>query len=62
MNLANIDRGDYHPADLERISSNTDWIRAMYKHSQENNEKTTNSIHEVLSWRQEFEANSMIFI
>jgi hypothetical protein len=58
---ASIDKGDYHPIDLERITTGTDWIRAMYKHSQENNDRTVNTINEVLCWRKDFMANG-IFI
>ena len=44
---------------MDRIKKDTHWIRAFYKHSQENPTKTVNAINEVLLWRVEFDANSM---
>lgn len=55
---ANIENEDYHPLDVERIKKDTHWIRAFYKHNQENPVKTCNAIHDVLLWRKEFDANS----
>ena len=54
---ANIENGDYHPNDLERVKKDSNWLRAFYKHSIANNEKTVAMAHDVLSWRKEFEAN-----
>lgn len=50
----------YHKLDIERIKNDNEWIKAFYKHSNENNDKTVAMIHEVLSWRQEFEANNLL--
>ena len=52
-----IEKGVYHPLDVERIKKDTCWVRAFYKHSQENSDKTVNMINEVLIWRKEFNAN-----
>lgn len=48
----------YHKADLERLRIDNEWIKAFYKHGYENHDKTVSMINEVLSWRNEFEANS----
>lgn len=60
IDIANIEKGDYHEKDLERIKAdvNNDWLKAFYKHGFSNHDKTVNIIHEVLLWRKEFDANS----
>ena len=60
-NKDSIEKGEYHALDLERINKDTKWIRAFYKHSLENNERTVNMIDEVLTWRKKFNANGTNF-
>jgi hypothetical protein len=52
----------YHPLDLERINKDTKWIRAFYKHSLENSERTVGMIDEVLTWRKKFNANGLKYL
>ena len=56
--LGQIESLTYHKLDIERIKNDNEWVKAFYKHSNENHDKTVAMIHEVLSWRQDFEANS----
>jgi hypothetical protein len=56
--LDRIVSGAYHKSDLERLQADNEWIRAFYKHGYESHDKTVAIINEVLTWRQEFEANS----
>jgi len=57
---AKVQNGSYHEADVQRIRTATDWIRACYKHSSDSADRTLNTIDEVLTWRKEFEANDLL--
>lgn len=56
----NIDKSVYHVLDLERIQKNNDWIKAFLKHSFDSPDKAADMIHDVLKWRQTFDANSLL--
>jgi hypothetical protein len=61
VSLDTIANNGYHKSDLERLHTDYDWIRAFYKHGYESHDKTVAMIHDVLTWRNDFEANSKIF-
>lgn len=56
---AQIEKGDYHPLDVDRIRNSTKWVRAFYKHSLDDHHKTVSMIDEVLIWRKKFNANGI---
>ena len=56
----NIEKGDYHPKDLERIKRDSNWLRAFYKHAICDDAKTVTMVHDVLTWRKQFEANDLL--
>lgn len=55
--VVDIQNNKYHPKDVERIRRNATWVRAFYRHSLANNEKTISTIHEVLMWRKNIGIN-----
>jgi len=55
-----IDKGVYHPRDLERLKKDNEWIKAFYRQSMEDNEKTLCLIDEVLAWRKFSDVNNII--
>ena len=53
-------KGDYHPTDIQRLKSGTDWVKAFCKHGFNNMDKTVSLMNEVLKWRKEFGANDLL--
>jgi hypothetical protein len=53
----NIGMGKYHKYDLDKLRRNNEWLKAFYKYSQEDHEKTIIMMNEVLTWRSEFGCN-----
>lgn len=54
----NIEKEVYNPKDVERIKADSKWLRAFYKHSLDDSDKTVEMINDVLKWRQDFDCNS----
>lgn len=42
---------------MERIKADSKWLRAFYKHSLDDSDKTVEMINDVLKWRQDFDCN-----
>lgn len=55
-----IEKGDYHFRDLERLQKDNEWIKAFYRHSIEDIDKTLTLIDEVLVWRKALDINSLL--
>ncbi len=46
--------------DLERLKTNNDWIKAFYRHSNEDVETAIALVDEVFTWRKNTDTNSLI--
>jgi hypothetical protein len=46
--------------DLERLKNNNDWIKAFYRHSNEDVETAIALVDEVFTWRKNTDTNSLI--
>lgn len=56
----NIDKGVYHPKDLERLKKDNDWIKAFYRHSMEEVDTAICLVDEVFTWRKNNDINSLL--
>ncbi|CAF0743056.1 unnamed protein product [Brachionus calyciflorus] len=57
---SNIEKGVYHPKDIDRIKADSNWLRAFYKHSLMNSDRTVDMVNDVLKWRKDFNCNELL--
>lgn len=56
-----VDKGSYHFRDIECLQKDNEWMKAFYRHSMDDVEKTLLLMDEVLLWRKATETHSKIF-
>ncbi|XP_014208541.1 motile sperm domain-containing protein 2 isoform X2 [Copidosoma floridanum] len=50
---------DFHPADIERVSSNDDWLRRFLEHNEYNIQDALKMLWESCEWRRNFGTNDI---
>lgn len=56
---AKVENGDYHPKDVERVRKDNEWMKAFWKHGEDEHSRAVDVMNEVLDWRKKFGANGM---
>lgn len=57
IDRSNLISGEFHPADINRIKENNNWLKRFLEHTENNVQEALTMLWDTCTWRRKFGAN-----